>query len=102
MSETDHPRTPNASSKTTTVSPGGGGDENPVNFDGFDPVVLYMIDDLLTPGTSATAALRNGVDTFFSTTWQVLSWSDLMVFTSADVTPATITDDTIGKHIPKS
>ena len=100
MSETDHPRTPDASSKTSTVSPGARDGENPVILDGFDPEVLDMIVDLLTPGTSATAALRNGVDTLFSTTWQVLSWSDLMVFTSADVT-ATITDGTVGNNIPK-
>lgn len=68
--------------------------------DRFEPEVLDIIVGLLAPGSLDTQRLRETVDTLFAVKWKARTWSDLMVFSSTDVTTALVPGEGVPEDVP--
>jgi hypothetical protein len=62
--------------------------KSPIRLFRFASDILDLVVDVVAPGSPAREALKQGVDALFSDHWQVMTWSDLKVFTSGDVATA--------------
>jgi hypothetical protein len=62
--------------------------KSPIRMFRFAPDILDLVVDVVDPGSPAREALKQGVDALFSDHWQVMTWSDLKVFTSGDLATA--------------
>lgn len=68
--------------------------------DRFEPEVLDIIVGLLAPWSLDTQRLRQTVDTLFAVKWKARTWSDLMVFSSTDVTTALVPGEGVPEDVP--
>jgi hypothetical protein len=59
--------------------------KSPIRLFRFVPDILDLIVDVVAPGSPAPKTLKQEVDALFSDHWQLMTWSDLKVFTSGDV-----------------
>jgi hypothetical protein len=86
------PSTPSPKKPTAAVSPpDDDGDKQRVVVlvDGFESGVIDRIVTLLAQEAAETTVLSRGIVTLFTKVWHVLTWEDLLVFTSEDVVSAT-------------
>jgi hypothetical protein len=62
--------------------------KSPIRLFRFAADIRDLIVDVVAPASPARDALKQGVDALSSDHWQVMTWSDLKVFTSGDVATA--------------
>ena len=81
------------------VTPGVEQEPAPPRFDRFDPEILDRIVSLLAPAQKARGIVCAGIDALFSEHWQARDWCDLMVFTSADISTALVSNGVVPEEL---
>ena len=86
------PSTPSPAPKLACVTPGDNLIETSVRMARFTPETLDLVTGVLTQNPQHRITLRTGIDILFTERWQVHNWTDLMVFSSADISAALVPD----------
>ena len=85
------PSTPTTAPGLASVTPDASVGEKATRLVRFAPNILDLIVDVLAPDSEIRPTLKAGIGHLFTDHWQVHTWEDLMVFSSADVATALAT-----------
>ncbi|KAI2489030.1 hypothetical protein MHU86_25565 [Fragilaria crotonensis] len=85
------PSTPTTAPGLASVTPDASVGEKATRLVRFAPKILDLIVDVLAPDSEIRPTLKAGIGHLFTEHWQVHTWEDLMVFSSADVATALAT-----------